>query len=35
MPIIEVVQLRDLKTGDQIAVMGIVVDLNPSLNGSH
>jgi len=31
MPIIEVVQLRDLKTGDQIAVMANVVDLNPSL----
>jgi len=31
MPRIEVVQLSDLKTGDQTAVMGNVVDLHPSL----
>lgn len=31
MPRIEIVQLGDLKTGDQIAVMGQVADLHPSL----
>ena len=31
MPRIEIVQLADLKTGDQIAVMGQVADLHPSL----
>ena len=31
MPRIESVQLGDLKTGDQIAVMGQVADLHPSL----
>ena len=31
MPVIEVVQLSDLNTGDQVAVMGQVEDLHPSL----
>ena len=31
MPKVKVVKLGDLKTGDLIAVMGQVVDLNPSL----
>ena len=31
MPRIKIVQLGDLKTGDQISVMGQVADLHPSL----
>ena len=31
MPKVEEVQLGDLKTGDQISVMGQVADLHPSL----